>query len=155
MKKILKAGVISAFFSLTVPSVVAQENRNADTFSDVGWTDITTTTAVSTVILGALGYDTDIKLLSVPVTYAYLAKGDVDAFLSNWMPAMEGDIAAYLDAGSVDNVRENFEGAKYTLATNARGAAAGLTHFADIAKLRNELDAKVYGIEPGNDGSWL
>ena len=46
---------------------------------------------------------------------------------------MEGDIAAYRDAGSVDTVRENLEGAKYTLATNAKGAAAGLTHFADTS----------------------
>ena len=149
MKKILKAGVISAFFSLTVPSVVAQENRNADTFSDVGWTDITATTAVSTVILGALGYDTDIKLLSVPVTYASTARGDVDGFLGNLMPTMEGDIAAYRDAGSVDTVRKSLEGAKYTLASNAKGLAARLTHLADSAKFRSEPGAKIYGIEPG------
>jgi glycine betaine/proline transport system substrate-binding protein len=66
-----------------------------------------------------------------------------------------GDIAAYRDAGSVDTVRENLEGAKYTIATNAKNAAAGLMHFADIAKFRNELDAKIYGIEPGNDGNRL
>ena len=36
------------------------------TFSDVGWTDITATTAATTVVLDALGYDTDIKVLSVP-----------------------------------------------------------------------------------------
>lgn len=54
-------------------------------------------------------------------------------FLGNWMPTMEGDIAAYRDAGSVDTVRENLEGAKYTLATNAKGVAAGLTHFADTS----------------------
>jgi ABC-type proline/glycine betaine transport system substrate-binding protein len=41
------------------------------------------------------------------------------------------------------------------LAINAKNAAAGLTHFADIAKFKNGLDAKIYGIEPGNDGSWL
>ena len=106
------------------------------TFSDVGWTDITAMTAVSKVIFDALGYDSEVKLLSMPVTYASLAKGDVDVFLGNWMPTMEGDIAAYRDAGSFDTVRENLEGAKYTLATNAKDAAAGLTHFADIAKLR-------------------
>ena len=155
MKKILKTVVISAFLGFTVPSVAVQANCNTVTFSDVGWTDITATTAVSTVILDALGYDTGIKLLSVPVTYASLAKGDVDVFLGNWMPTMEGDIAAYRDAGSVDTVRKNLEGAKYTLATNAKGAAAGLTHFADIAKFRNGLDAKIYGIEPGNDGNRL
>ena len=69
--------------------------------------------------------------------------------------AWRGDIAAYRDAGSVDTVRENLEGAKYTLATNAKNAAAGLMHLADIAKFRNELDGKIYGIEPGNDGNRL
>ena len=68
---------------------------------------------------------------------------------------MEGDIAAYRDAGSVDTVRENLEGAKYTIATNAKNAAAGLMHFANIAKFRNELNAKIYGIEPGNEGNRL
>lgn len=67
------------------------------------------------------------------MTYASLARGDVDVFLGNWMTTMEGDIVAYRDAGSVDTVRENLEGAKYTLATNAKGAAAGLTHFADTS----------------------
>ena len=56
------------------------------TFSDVGWTDITATTAVSSVILDTLETETDLKLMSVPVTYASLAKGDIDVFLGNWMP---------------------------------------------------------------------
>ena len=64
-------------------------------FSDVGWTDITATTAATTVVLDALGYETDIKILSVPVTYTSLANKDVDVFLGNWMPTMEGDIAKY------------------------------------------------------------
>ena len=52
-------------------------------FSDVGWTDITATTATSALILEALGYETEIKVLSVPVTYAGLAGGDIDVFLGN------------------------------------------------------------------------
>jgi ABC-type proline/glycine betaine transport system substrate-binding protein len=73
-------------------------------------------------VLEALGYETDtLKVLSVPVTYTSLAEGDVDVFLGNWMPTMEADIAPYRDAGTVDTVRENLEGAKYTLATNAAG----------------------------------
>ncbi|MCA8868392.1 MAG: choline ABC transporter substrate-binding protein [Rhodobacteraceae bacterium] len=124
-------------------------------FSDVGWTDITATTAATTVVLDALGYDTDIKLLSVPVTYASMAGGDVDVFLGNWMPTMEGDIAAYRDAGTVDTVRENLEGAKYTLAVNKAAADLGIMSFADIAKHKDALGGKIYGIEPGNDGNRL
>ncbi|MDX1780067.1 MAG: choline ABC transporter substrate-binding protein [Thalassovita sp.] len=125
------------------------------TFSDVGWTDITATTAATTVVLEALGYDTDIKVLSVPVTYTSLAGGDVDVFLGNWMPTMEADIAPYRDAGTVDTVRANLHGAKYTLAVNKAAADLGIKDFADIAAQKDALDGKIYGIEPGNDGNRL
>lgn len=124
-------------------------------FSDVGWTDITATTAATTLVIEALGYETEIKVLSVPVTYAGLAQGDVDVFLGNWMPTMEADIARYRDAGTVDTVRTNLEGAKYTLATNAAGAALGIKDFKDIAAQKTALDGRIYGIEPGNDGNRL
>jgi glycine betaine/proline transport system substrate-binding protein len=125
------------------------------TFSDVGWTDITATTAVASTVLEALGYDTDIKVLSVPVTYQALAGGDIDIFLGNWMPTMEADIAPYREAGTVETVRVNLVGAKYTLATNKAGADLGIAGFADIAAQKDALDGKIYGIEPGNDGNRL
>lgn len=125
------------------------------TFSDVGWTDITATTAATSVVLEALGYDTDIKVLSVPVTYTALAEGDIDIFLGNWMPTMEADIAPYREAGTVDTVRANLEGAKYTLAVNKAAADLGIGNFADIAAQKDALDGKIYGIEPGNDGNRL
>ncbi|MEM6564225.1 MAG: choline ABC transporter substrate-binding protein [Pseudomonadota bacterium] len=128
---------------------------NTVTFSDVGWTDITATTAATTAVLDALGYETDIKILSVPVTYTSLADGNIDVFLGNWMPTMEGDIAPYREAGTVDTVRANLEGAKYTLAVNKVAADLGIGNFADIAANLDALDGKIYGIEPGNDGNRL
>jgi glycine betaine/proline transport system substrate-binding protein len=71
------------------------------------------------------------------------------------MPTMEADIAPYRDAKTVDTVRANLEGAKYTLATNKVGADLGIKDFADIAAHKAELDGKIYGIEPGNDGNRL
>ena len=124
-------------------------------FSDVGWTDITATTATTSIVLEALGYETTTDILSVPITYASMAQGDIDVFLGNWMPTMEGDIASYREAGTVDTVRTNLEGAKYTLATNAAGVAAGITDFASIASAMDALDGKIYGIEAGNDGNRL
>ena len=124
-------------------------------FSDVGWTDITATTAATTVILEALGYETETKVLSVPVTYTGLAEGDIDVFLGNWMPTMEADIAPYREAGTVETVRTNLEGAKYTLATNEAGAALGIADFKDIATHKDALEGQIYGIEPGNDGNRL
>ena len=124
-------------------------------FSDVGWTDITAITAAMSLVVEALGYESETKVLSVPVTYAGLAGGDIDVFLGNWMPSMEGDIAQYRDARTVDTVRANLEGAKYTLATNAAGAKLGITDFGKIAAQKEALEGQIYGIEPGNDGNRL
>ncbi len=124
-------------------------------FSDVGWTDITATTAVTTTILEALGYETETQVLSVPVTYASLKNKDIDVFLGNWMPTMEGDIAPFREEGSVETITTNLEGAKYTLAVPKYTFDAGLQSFGDIAKFKDELDGKIYGIEPGNDGNRL
>jgi glycine betaine/proline transport system substrate-binding protein len=76
-------------------------------------------------------------------------------FLGNWMPTMEADIAPYREAGTVETLRTNLVGAKYTLATNAAGAALGIDSFDDIATQSAALDGKIYGIEPGNDGNRL
>jgi glycine betaine/proline transport system substrate-binding protein len=84
-----------------------------------------------------------------------MKSGDVDVFLGNWMPTMEADIKPYRDDGSVETVRENLEGAKYTLAVNKVAADLGIKDFADIAKHKDELGGKIYGIEPGNDGNRL
>jgi glycine betaine/proline transport system substrate-binding protein len=123
--------------------------------SDVGWTDITATTAATSVVLEGLGYAPETEILSVPVTYASLKNNDIDVFLGNWMPTMEGDIRPYLDDGSVQSIGANLEGAKYTLAVPTYLAEEGLADFADIAEFEDQLDGKIYGIEPGNDGNRL
>ncbi|OJJ13060.1 glycine/betaine ABC transporter substrate-binding protein [Alphaproteobacteria bacterium AO1-B] len=141
---------------MTGTSLAAEpESCKTVRFSDVGWTDITATTAATTVVLDALGYDTEVKILSVPVTYASLKNKDIDIFLGNWMPTMEGDIKAYREDGSVETVRANLEGAKYTLAVPQYTYDKGLKSFQDIAKFKDDLDGKIYGIEPGNDGNRL
>jgi glycine betaine/proline transport system substrate-binding protein len=122
-------------------------------FADVGWTDITATTATASVILTALGYEPSTQLLSVPVTYTSLANKDIDVFLGNWMPTMEADIKPYLEAKTVETLVTNLEGAKYTLAVPKHTYDAGLKDFADIAKFKDKLDGKIYGIEAGNDGN--
>ena len=101
--------------------------------SDPGWTDITATNGVAAVVLEALGYAPNIATLSVPVGYEALKGAQTDVFLGNWMPTMEADITPYREAGTVDTVRTNLTGAKYTLATNKAGADLGITDFAAIA----------------------
>jgi len=123
--------------------------------SDVGWTDITATTAMAAAILEHMGYTGEVQQLAVPVTFASMKNGDIDVFLGNWMPSMENDIKAYRDDGSVETVGANLEGAKYTLAVPKHTYDAGLKDFKDIAKFKDQLGGKLYGIEPGNDGNRL
>jgi glycine betaine/proline transport system substrate-binding protein len=148
---------LAAVLMLSSGAAFAAEPESCGTvrFSDVGWTDITATTAASTEVLKALGYATEIKVLSVPVTYASLGNKDIDVFLGNWMPTMTADLQPYLDNKTVETLGANLEGAKYTLATNEAGAALGLTDFSKIAANKDALEGKIYGIEPGNDGNRL
>ncbi|TMV75126.1 choline ABC transporter substrate-binding protein [Thioclava sp. BHET1] len=151
----LRTTLLAAAAATALAGPVSAAGCDTVTFSDVGWTDITSTTAVTAYMLDAMGYKTDIKLLSVPVTYTSLSKGSVDVFLGNWMPSMAPNIAPYTKDGTVTTVRANLEGAKYTLATNQYGAKLGIKSFDDIAKHSKDLDGKIYGIEPGNDGNAL
>ncbi|MEM7709677.1 MAG: choline ABC transporter substrate-binding protein [Pseudomonadota bacterium] len=147
--------ILGAASALALSSAAAHAACDEVVFSDVGWTDITATTATTTAVLDALGYETDIKVLSVPVTYTSMAQGDVDVFLGNWMPTMEADIASYREDGTVETVRANLEGAKYTLAVNSAAQALGIASFSDIATHSDALENRIYGIEPGNDGNRL
>ena len=107
--------------------------------ADVGWTDVTATTAVLTQVLRALGYDPQTTLLSVPVTFAVMKGGNIDVFLGNWMPAQTRDRQPYMDDHSIEIVRENLSGAKYTLAVPSYAFDAGLEALmqdADVALYR-------------------
>ncbi len=154
--KIKKIGalVLGASFVLSSASAIAAKCDKVR-FSDVGWTDITATTAAASIVLEGLGYKPETKVLSVPVTYTGLKNKDIDVFLGNWMPTMEADIAPYREDKSVESFGPNLEGAKYTLAVPAHTYDAGIKSFADISKFRKQLGGKIYGIEPGNDGNRL
>jgi len=153
--KLITATAVAALSVATATFAADPDSCSTVHFSDVGWTDITSTTATAAVVLKGLGYTPDVKVLSVPVTYQSLKNKDIDIFLGNWMPTQEKDVRPFLDDKSVESFGPNLVGAKYTLATNAKGAELGIKDFKDIAAHKDELDGKIYGIEPGNDGNRL
>ncbi|HET9391712.1 MAG TPA: choline ABC transporter permease subunit [Steroidobacteraceae bacterium] len=120
--------------------------------ADIGWTDVTATTATLGQALKDLGYDPQITLLSVPVTYEVMRQGSIDVFLGNWMPVQTHDRQPYLDDGSIEIVRENLRGAKFSLAVPAYLYAAGLRDFSDIQRFAAALNHTIYGIEAGSVG---
>ena len=154
---LLAASVLAISICATQPALAAADPERCSTvhFADVGWSDITVTTAVTRYVLSELGYVTKVKRLSATDTYKALSENKVDVFLGNWMPSSEHDIRPYLDNGTVESLGANLTGAKYTLAVNQAAWDGGVKSFADLARFKNQLGGKIYGIEPGNDGNAL
>ena len=147
---------VAALLALSAPAFAGEKEACKKVrFADVGWTDITATTAVTSALLSGLGYEPKTNVLSVPVTYASLQNKQIDVFLGNWMPTMEADIKPFLADKSVEVVGVNLTGAKYTLAVPSYLFESGLKSFKDIAKFKDRLGGKIYGIEAGNDGNRL
>lgn len=156
LKILCSVGAI-ALASSAVPAL-AQEApgcRNVR-FGDVGWSDIAATTGLATVVFESLGYRPSTTLGSIPIVFSGIKTKQIDAFLGYWNPSMTTIIEPFVKAGQIKVLeRPNLVGAKYTLAVSADAAEGGIKSFADIAKFHKELDGKIYGIEPGNDGNAL
>jgi glycine betaine/proline transport system substrate-binding protein len=153
MRKLIVSGAIALGLVAGSAQAADPESCKAVRFSDVGWTDIQATTGVATVILKALGYEPEVQVLSVPVTYQSLKNKDIDVFLGNWMPSMTADVQPFLDDKSVEQLTTNLEGAGYGIVVPKYVADAGVTELSQLSEHKDQFEGKIYGIEPGNDGN--
>ena len=156
----MKRAVLAALVVVAAPALPASAINSTSCgpvrLGAVDWTDIAATTAVASRILQGLGYAPTTRVLAVPEIYMALDAAELDVFLGNWMPTMEADLRPYADDGSVEVIKTpNLVGAKYTLAVPTYVFEAGLQSFADIARFRDALGGRIYGLEPGNDGNRL
>ncbi len=141
---------LSLAFGLPIHAFAA-DDAHCETvnMSDPGWSDIGATNAVAGVLLNGLGYQQQIKNLSVALAYQGLKTGQLDVFLGNWMPAQKPVIEKYTADGAVNVVGANLNSAKFTLAVPDYVAQGGVHDFADLAKYADRFDHKIYGIAPG------
>lgn len=121
--------------------------------ADIGWTDVSATTAVAAELLKSLGYTPKISLVSLPVALASLENGQLDVFLGNWMPSQEADLQPYLEKNSFTQLSKNLEHAQYTLAVPEYVYQAGVHSFEDLQRHEALFKKQIYGIEAGNDGN--
>ncbi len=146
---------LAAASALPLPSF-AQDAAACRTvrFSDIGWTDITSTTALASMLFDSLGYKPTTTISSVPISFAGLKAKQIDVSLGYWWPVQQKQLQPFLDSKSITVLEPpNLSGAKATLAVPAYEYQAGLKTFDDIAKHRAELDGKIYGIEPGSSAN--
>ena len=117
---------------------------------DPGWSDIAVTNGIAGLLLDSLGYKVETQTLAVPIIYAGLQKGQVDAFLGNWMPAQQSNYDKFVATGEVDKLVENLSGTEYTLAVPTYAFDAGVKNFADLEKFADKFERKIYGIASGS-----
>lgn len=123
-------------------------------FSDVGWSDISATTALASTVLQALGYQTETKILSVPVTYTAMS---TETWTCSWATGCRR-WSRYrpLSRGGHGRDRAHEPDRGEIHAGDEPGRRrSGIDDFGKIAQHKDALAGKIYGIEPGNDGNRL
>ncbi|WP_257818838.1 choline ABC transporter substrate-binding protein [Burkholderia glumae] len=152
-----KTLVLAAALAVALPSPSFARDAaacRAVRFADIGWTDITSTTALASVLFEALGYRPSTTIASVPISFAGLKSGQIDVSLGYWWPVQQKQIQPFLDAKSITVLQPpNLSGAKTTLAVPDYAYQAGLKRFNDIAGHRAELGGRIYGIEAGSSAN--
>lgn len=153
MKRSLKAGAAAlALVAIAAPAFATEpESCKTVRMAEPGWNDLAFTTGVGLTLLQALGYEATSQLLGIDVIYTSLKSKDLDVFLGYWDPAMVAYYKPYKEDGSVETVRTNLEGAKYTFAVPTYVWEAGVRDFSDLQKFADEFERKLYGIEPGSN----
>lgn len=117
----------------------------------VNWTDVIATSGMADVLLNGLGYESKQTSAVQQIIFAGIRDKRLDIFLGYWKPAMDKNIAPFLAAKQVKVLDSpSLAEARATLAVPKYVADAGLNTFADIARFKDQLGAKIYGIEPGS-----
>ncbi|SDT12763.1 choline ABC transporter substrate-binding protein [Pseudomonas oryzae] len=148
LSAVLAGGVLLAGVTLQTQ---AEEAACATVrLGDPGWSDIAVTNGVARLLLDGLGYRTETPTLAVPIIYAGLHKGQVDAFLGNWMPAQQSNYDKFVASGLVERLAENLGGTEYTLAVPRYVHDAGVHSFADLDRFAERFGHKLYGIASGS-----
>ncbi|MBU3058714.1 choline ABC transporter substrate-binding protein [Pseudomonas indica] len=116
----------------------------------VNWTDVIATSAMAQVLLEEMGYEVKQTSAAQQIIFAGIRDNRLDIFLGYWKPAMDANIKPFVEQGQVKVLPEpSLADAQATLAVPAYAAEGGLKTFADIAKFKDKLGDKIYGIEPG------
>lgn len=79
-----------------------------------------------------------------------LARGEIDIYLSAWVPGQEKAFQPLVEAGAIVILGENLRGARTGLAVPTAAYRRGLAAMTDLGRFAAELDSTLYCIEPGS-----
>ena len=125
-------------------------------FGTVDWPEAIAKTNVSAEMVEALGYETEVQTLSVPLVFQGLETGDLDLFVEAWFPTMQTNMEA-VDPEEVKSVTTNLPEATFSVAVNRPACDAGVLSHEDLndfaSRFEEDDQPTIFGIEPGNDGN--
>ncbi|CAD5110070.1 glycine betaine ABC transporter substrate-binding protein [Zestomonas carbonaria] len=111
-----------------------------------GWDDSVAATHVAGEILKEkLGYPVELKPVEPAIMWQGVARGDLDATLSAWLPATHGEYYTKLK-DKVSVLGTNYEGARIGLVVPDYVEARSIE---DLNKYTQALDGKITGIDAG------
>lgn len=111
-----------------------------------GWDDSVAATYVAAEILHSkLGYEVELKPVEPAIMWQGVARGDLDASLSAWMPATHGEYYARLK-DKISVLGTNYAGAKIGLIVPEYVKAKSI---ADLQTYSADFDGKIIGIDAG------
>ena len=125
-------------------------------FGTVDWPEAIAKTNVASTVIEALGYETEISEVSVPLVFQGLETGDLHVFVEAWFPTMQTNMDQ-IDQESVTSAATNLPEATFSVAVNRQACDAGVTSHEDLDQFADRFEEggtpTIYGIEPGNDGN--
>ncbi|GJL80857.1 MAG: glycine/betaine ABC transporter substrate-binding protein [marine bacterium B5-7] len=157
MKAFASIVLLAYVLMITILPVHAQDTDRCERvrFGTVGWLDAGASLAIATALLRGLGYETSHQVLSPPTIFASIKNQDLDISLDILVPTMGASLRPYIIDNSLELVRQNLHGTKYTLAVNSHGHTLGIENFSNISQQQEALSYRIYGVEPGSDGNFL
>jgi glycine betaine/proline transport system substrate-binding protein len=156
MRKPLLSLVFTAVALPSLSAIAAQEPQQCQAIrlADLGWADNAANNGLTMAVAQAIGYKPTKTMVAVPIALGSIQNGQLDAFLDYWSPSLDPTVMPAVEAGKLLKLMPpNLTGAKYTLAVPDYLAEQGLRTFQDLAKFKDQLGGKIYGIEPGSGGN--
>ena len=149
LKKILLCSALGAAMVATTGTVLS---ATADPKPSIkigyveGWDDsVATSNVAARIIEKRLGYPVQLVPVSAGVMWQGVARGDLDATLSAWLPTTHG---AYWDQfkGKVTDLGTNFQDAKIGLVVPANAPENSV---ADLEAHKADFNGRIVGIDAG------
>ncbi|MEZ0576295.1 glycine betaine ABC transporter substrate-binding protein [Halodesulfovibrio aestuarii] len=142
--------IITLFFTVTlmVTTIPASAEKAPIRFAVPPWSGAMVKAEIATQILEAIGYTTATTPMDASEAYEALKNGDVDVFMSAWLPTQEMLLAPLLKNNSVHVAGANVEHARTGLCVPGYVSKKGVTSITDLAPSAAKFDSTIYNIEP-------